>query len=129
MVAGREVDLLLAVLVGALRGDRALFPEVLAQALGTLRHLLDGSYLSGETVRVSLYDPTNFLGNPTPTALAATGRLRVEPAPGRQRMHWSQSWPVVLRRTGAEFELARAGCDVVCVPSSVLPTTEISGMV
>jgi urease accessory protein len=36
------------------------------------------------------------------TALAATGRLRVEPAPGRQRMQWSQSWPVVLRRTGAE---------------------------
>jgi urease accessory protein len=38
----------------------------------------------------------------TRTALAATGRLRVEPAAGRQRMQWSQSWPVVLRRTGAE---------------------------
>jgi hypothetical protein len=37
---------------------------------GTLRHLLDGSYLSGETVRVSLYDPTNFIGNPAPAALA-----------------------------------------------------------
>ncbi len=35
-------------------------------------------------------------------ALAATGRLCVEPAPGRQRMRWSQAWPVVLRRTGAE---------------------------
>jgi hypothetical protein len=37
---------------------------------GTLRHLVDGSYLAGETVRVSLYDASSFLGNPTPMALA-----------------------------------------------------------
>ena len=37
----------------------------------------------------------------TGAALAAAGRLRVEPAPGRQRVRWSQAWPVVLRPTGA----------------------------
>jgi hypothetical protein len=39
---------------------------------GTLRHLVDGSFLSGEVVRVSLYDASSFLGNPTPQALAET---------------------------------------------------------
>lgn len=41
-------------------------------------------------------------GSALRTALAATGRLRVEPAAGWPRMRWAQSWPVVLRRTGAE---------------------------
>jgi hypothetical protein len=39
---------------------------------GTLRHLVDGSFLSGESVRVSLYDASSFLGNPMPMALAET---------------------------------------------------------
>jgi hypothetical protein len=37
---------------------------------GTLRHLVDGSYLTGETVTVSLYDLTAFFGNPSPPPLA-----------------------------------------------------------
>ncbi|CAM5320718.1 hypothetical protein SALBM311S_11791 [Streptomyces alboniger] len=41
VVAGREVDRLLAELVGALRGDRALFLEVFAEGFGALRDLLD----------------------------------------------------------------------------------------
>jgi urease accessory protein len=36
------------------------------------------------------------------TALTAAARLGVEPGPGRQRLHWSQAWPVVLRATGAD---------------------------
>lgn len=38
----------------------------------------------------------------TRTALTARARLCVEPAAGRQRIRWSQAWPVVLRHTGAE---------------------------
>jgi hypothetical protein len=39
---------------------------------GTLRNLVDGSFLSGQTVTVSVYDANTFLGNPTPTPLGET---------------------------------------------------------
>jgi urease accessory protein len=35
-------------------------------------------------------------------ALTATGRLGVQPGPERQRIRWSQAWPVVMRPTGDE---------------------------
>jgi len=38
---------------------------------GTLRNFVDGSFLSGETVRVAVYDPSTFVGA-TPPALAET---------------------------------------------------------
>src|SRR4051812_36355327 len=38
----------------------------------------------------------------TRTALTAVAELRVEPGPGRQRLRWSQAWPVVLRATGPD---------------------------
>ncbi|WP_214408252.1 urease accessory protein UreD [Pseudonocardia lacus] len=39
---------------------------------------------------------------PGRTALTAAAALRVGPAPGRQRLSWSQAWPVVVRATGAD---------------------------
>ena len=39
-------------------------------ANGTLRNLVDGSFLSGETLTVTFYDASNFFGNPTPAPLA-----------------------------------------------------------
>jgi hypothetical protein len=37
---------------------------------GTLRNLVDSSFLSGQTVTVTLYDAATFFGNPTPPELA-----------------------------------------------------------
>jgi hypothetical protein len=53
---------------------------------GTLRNFLDGSFLSGATVHVAVYDPSTFIGT-TPPALAETDasdtyRLPDMPAPG-----------------------------------------------
>jgi len=39
---------------------------------------------------------------PGRTALSAAATLSVEPAPGRQRLRWSQAWPVVIRATGPD---------------------------
>jgi hypothetical protein len=39
---------------------------------GTLRNFVDGSFLSGQTVTVQVYDPSNFFGNPAPQALGET---------------------------------------------------------
>ncbi len=39
---------------------------------GTLRNLVDGSFLSGQTVTVSVYDANTFFGNPTPPPLGET---------------------------------------------------------
>lgn len=36
------------------------------------------------------------------TALTAAAQLCVEPGAGRQRLSWSQAWPVVLRATGPD---------------------------
>jgi hypothetical protein len=37
---------------------------------GTLRNFPDGSFLSAQTVRVTIYDPQTFFGNPNPPSLA-----------------------------------------------------------
>jgi hypothetical protein len=37
---------------------------------GALRTLVDGSFLAGQTVRVQIYDPQSFLGDPNPPTLA-----------------------------------------------------------
>lgn len=39
---------------------------------GTLRNFVDGSFLSGQTVQVQVFDPQSFIGSATPTPLGAT---------------------------------------------------------
>jgi hypothetical protein len=37
---------------------------------GALRNFVDGSFLAGQTVRVQIYEPQSFFGNPNPPPLA-----------------------------------------------------------
>jgi hypothetical protein len=75
---------------------------------GTLRNLVDGSYLANQTVRVSLYDASSFLNNPTPPALAEvdatdTFRFSAVPTPGMYLLivtHDSTGAPGVYQATG-----------------------------